>query len=45
MKSIIEWQGTPACTAQFSFDENSIYSVDNDGQVKKKPRKKKKVAF
>lgn len=39
MKSIIEWKGQPSCTAQFSFDENSIYSVDGNGEV----RRKKKV--
>lgn len=33
MKSIIEWKAAPSCTAQFSFDENSIYAVDNNGQV------------
>lgn len=33
MKSIIEWKATPSCTAQFSFDENSIYSADSNGQV------------
>ncbi|KAI7905182.1 uncharacterized protein BX663DRAFT_313364 [Cokeromyces recurvatus] len=33
MKSIIEWKGQPSCTAQFSFDENSIYSVNNTGEL------------
>ncbi|KAI8083856.1 WD40-repeat-containing domain protein [Thamnidium elegans] len=33
MKSIIEWKGQPSCTAQFSFDENSIYSVDGNGEL------------
>lgn len=33
MKPIIEWKGQPSCMAQFSFDENSIYSVDNTGEV------------
>ncbi|KAF1806393.1 WD40-repeat-containing domain protein [Mucor lusitanicus] len=33
MKSIIEWKAAPSCTAQFSFDENSIYAVDDSGQL------------
>ncbi|ORZ25829.1 hypothetical protein BCR42DRAFT_401016 [Absidia repens] len=36
MKSIVEWQTIskqPACIAQFSFDENSIYTVDFSGQL------------
>ncbi|KAI9021463.1 WD40-repeat-containing domain protein [Phycomyces nitens] len=36
MKSIMEWKtssGQPACMAQFSFDENSIYTVDHSGQL------------
>ncbi|KAI7872923.1 WD40-repeat-containing domain protein [Spinellus fusiger] len=36
MKSIMEWKttlGQPACIAQFSFDENSIYTVDHGGQL------------
>ncbi|KAI8349228.1 WD40-repeat-containing domain protein [Choanephora cucurbitarum] len=33
MKPIIEWKGNPSCTAQFSFDETSICSVDLDGQL------------
>lgn len=39
MKSIIEWKGQPSSTAQFSFDENSIYSVDDNGEVKKEIQK------
>ncbi|KAI8341688.1 hypothetical protein BC941DRAFT_414230 [Chlamydoabsidia padenii] len=36
MKSIVEWKTIskqPACIAQFSFDENSIYTVDFGGQL------------
>lgn len=33
MKSIIEWKAQPSCNAQFSFDENSIYAVDDSGEV------------
>ncbi|KAI8099668.1 WD40-repeat-containing domain protein [Halteromyces radiatus] len=36
MKSIVEWKTLskrPACIAQFSFDENSIYTVDHGGQL------------
>ncbi|KAG1152882.1 hypothetical protein G6F37_000383 [Rhizopus arrhizus] len=36
MKPIIEWNDhhkKPSCIAQFSFDENSIYSVDTTGQL------------
>lgn len=33
MKSIIEWKAQPPCNAQFSFDENSIYAVDDSGEV------------
>lgn len=36
MKSIVEWRTLskqPACIAQFSFDENSIYTVDFGGQL------------
>ncbi|KAL0079658.1 hypothetical protein J3Q64DRAFT_1838678 [Phycomyces blakesleeanus] len=32
----MEWKtasGQPACMAQFSFDENSIYTVDHSGQL------------
>lgn len=37
MKPIMEWKGNkkPPCIAQFSFDENSIYSVDTSGEVNK----------
>ncbi|ORX62125.1 WD40 repeat-like protein [Hesseltinella vesiculosa] len=34
MKSIMEWKtdnARPVCMAQFSFDENSIYTVNNGG--------------
>jgi hypothetical protein len=48
MKPIIEWKGKSSCMAQFSFDENSIYTVDQGGEVtttffrmRKKERKKK----
>jgi hypothetical protein len=34
MKSIIEWKAQPSCNAQFSFDENSIYAVDDNGDVR-----------
>ncbi|KAI9468259.1 MAG: hypothetical protein EXX96DRAFT_110525 [Benjaminiella poitrasii] len=33
MKSIMEWKGQPSCSSQFSFDENSIYSVNNNGEL------------
>ncbi|KAF7731736.1 WD repeat-containing protein 91 [Apophysomyces ossiformis] len=36
MKSIMEWKtasGLPSCIAQFSFDENSIYTIDHGGQL------------
>ncbi|KAG1176005.1 hypothetical protein G6F70_008969 [Rhizopus microsporus] len=35
MKPIMEWKGNkkPPCIAQFSFDENSIYSVDTSGEL------------
>ncbi|KAI9499031.1 WD40-repeat-containing domain protein [Zychaea mexicana] len=36
MKSIMEWKdpsNRPCCVAQFSFDENSIYTVDYSGQL------------
>ncbi|KAI8061442.1 WD40-repeat-containing domain protein [Gongronella butleri] len=36
MKSIMEWKlpsQQPACTAQFSFDENSIYTIDHGGAL------------
>ncbi|KAI9255118.1 WD40-repeat-containing domain protein [Phascolomyces articulosus] len=36
MKSIMEWKdpsNRPCCVAQFSFDENSIYTVDYTGQL------------
>ncbi|KAI9258270.1 WD40-repeat-containing domain protein [Sporodiniella umbellata] len=35
MKPIIEWNGGQhsSCMAQFSFDENSIYSVDTAGKL------------
>ncbi|CAO3647731.1 unnamed protein product [Mucor hiemalis] len=33
MKTIIEWKAQPSCMAQFSFDENSIYSVGDKGEL------------
>ncbi|CDS13469.1 hypothetical protein LRAMOSA05645 [Lichtheimia ramosa] len=36
MKSIMEWKDPSrrsSCIAQFSFDENSIYSIDRSGQL------------
>ncbi|KAI9320162.1 hypothetical protein BX666DRAFT_1919911 [Dichotomocladium elegans] len=36
MKAIMEWRDPsrrPSCVAQFSFDENSIYTVDSVGQL------------
>lgn len=33
MKTIVEWKAQPSCMAQFSFDENSIYSVGDKGEV------------
>ncbi|KAI8890260.1 WD40 repeat-like protein [Backusella circina FSU 941] len=33
MKPIIEWKGKSSCMAQFSFDENSIYTVDQSGEL------------
>ncbi|CAO3617846.1 unnamed protein product [Cunninghamella echinulata] len=36
MNSIVEWQTVskqPACMAQFSFDETSIYTIDHGGQL------------
>ncbi|ORY95843.1 WD40-repeat-containing domain protein [Syncephalastrum racemosum] len=35
MKNIVEWKGpNPSCIAQFSFDENSIYAVDDTGELR-----------